>query len=385
MDQKFGNAIAEHIFKNLSFDFDVFDINARIERLKFYDSILEEIVNEKFRENSFIAGGGFLIKYNQKCSKSTKNPTEYHNFSKNSKMNVFIKIKNSTKYKVNGRSQKINLERAKRDYLTENYTYEENFEENAYYITKIHKNIPIRICIQFTVYNLFALLNTWNFEPGKIGYKYKGELYFSRWYLTGGRMYKQDDTDENLANIVKKYKYKNINRKMHKLIANDLKNHINPRSYRNNNDENRSENVNTQARRGRNPSESDSGRNPAQSNSGRIHTQSNSGRILTQCNSGSNNAESRSGTNPAHSSSERNPSESDSGRNPAQMSSGRIHTQSNMGRNNAERSSKRNPAQISSERKEILQKMIVEENPHKVIVGEFLHNVITTAKVVMVV
>jgi hypothetical protein len=133
MEQKFGHTILKSTSDQLTFDFNINIKNEFIDRLNKYDKILETIVKKEFLKDSFIAGGGHLIKYDENCAASSDR-TKYKEYVNNSKMNVYIKIESKgKKYKIKG-SKKTDLENAKKNYLNEN-NYEPNEEQNALYIT----------------------------------------------------------------------------------------------------------------------------------------------------------------------------------------------------------------------------------------------------------
>jgi hypothetical protein len=71
----------------------------------------------------------------------------------------------------------------------------------------------VNVQIEFVLHKFYEQLNKFNFEPCKIGYKYKDNLYFSMWYLHGGKLCKESEEiqkNENLKGLIEKYRYKNV-------------------------------------------------------------------------------------------------------------------------------------------------------------------------------
>jgi hypothetical protein len=122
MDQKFGHFISKSIKQSLIFDFDVENKENFVKRLKFYDSILEKLVKQNYLKNSFIAGGGFLIKYDQNCQQSRINPLKYTDYNEKSNMHVYIEIIKSkqNKFKKKG-TQQIDLMKSVKEFLVEDH------------------------------------------------------------------------------------------------------------------------------------------------------------------------------------------------------------------------------------------------------------------------
>jgi len=197
-EQSFGSCISKKRLEQLELDFSPENIQTR---QKFYDKILEAIFVKDEVKNSYIAGGGFLIKYNANADASRKYPDKFESHKKNSTLNVYLKCCNKIGLQVY-QECKTNLKPTFKDCRFADANSPNAKEQNGIFARLDTQKIPenflqelheeIYFDLRFTSYDIFATLNNFTFHPSKIGYNYQKGILFSRWFLVGGnlRIYK---------------------------------------------------------------------------------------------------------------------------------------------------------------------------------------------------
>jgi hypothetical protein len=79
----------------------------------------------------------------------------------------------------------------------------------------------VKVKVQLTSKTLYGTLNSFNYEPCKIGYEYGKNIILSGWYLHGGLMNEPHQNEAHFQNLREKYKYKGITEDMKRIIISD--------------------------------------------------------------------------------------------------------------------------------------------------------------------
>lgn len=194
--QKFASCICKRRFDRIKFDF----TNENWELKKnIYREILKKIFVADKVEDSYIAGGEYLIKYYSDTRRNDDQINVYMRYSAPLGAQYWDRNRFLTLLKEDHRETELKLD---------------NF--NGHFNIEIQiNNRPLKVKGFFTTSTIFQTLNSFTYEPCKIGYDYElNKLFVSRWYLCGGKMENTAKLDrvskaKHLA-LVKEYKNKNI-------------------------------------------------------------------------------------------------------------------------------------------------------------------------------
>lgn len=196
--------------------------------MDFYDKILEYVFVPDEVSKSYIAGTGFLIKYNKEAAASVAYPEKFKNLEAASTIKLYLECPTKEHY---GQSylaaQKLKLNEP---FNTCSLTCDcpgPSFRGgyNQYGAIACLANTqtipanalgcehpPIKFDCTFSTDELTVTLYRFAFRPCKIGYNYHGRIHMSNWFLTGGnKLHEYHLEDKELLDVIEvKWRFKGI-------------------------------------------------------------------------------------------------------------------------------------------------------------------------------
>lgn len=149
-----------------------------------YRCLIESIVKENARQNTYLAGGGIFLKYRQDAEASLTDPKKFAKLKEASCLHVYIKC---GQHEIRDDLKKLILSPYDKFTFNDSNLSAGVIARSVAQSIKTVDNVSIWFDIVFTTDDIFTAINRFTYRPCMIGHNYPtNNLYVSRWFLVGG-------------------------------------------------------------------------------------------------------------------------------------------------------------------------------------------------------
>lgn len=202
----YQSCIAESILCKLLFD------------CREWREILEKIVSRELVNQSYIAGGGYLIDYCAASKAAQANKERFRELQKSQTLQLFVNIR---KYFSAEDQEKIFTKEiyplVKRGVGGSEGDFSLTIPRSADQFWSGIKKAPFNFNIKvfITKNDIEKTLDSFTFKPCRIGYDYLSDRFFlSEWFLVGGNMEIAGNWPKAHYDLIERYEYKNITKEI---------------------------------------------------------------------------------------------------------------------------------------------------------------------------
>lgn len=207
MPQNFGSIISRTILDKLSFDFYENGENRFVERVEFYNKLMEKVISQDKINNAFIAGG-FFLKYKRD---KFRREEVYQKFCSAQDINIYIYIGKyyfaPVRQELLTSINEVYRNRAEYQNVCFNSVYE------TYKIERVELNdetVVTNVIVHVCSVPCNQMLRKFTFEPCKIAYQYNAKcLTVDYWFVKGFKLYNRERT-ENAKKLIKRFRKKGL-------------------------------------------------------------------------------------------------------------------------------------------------------------------------------